>query len=43
MWYSKHLHNVLDTLHPVQYYFTLKNFYNYFYTHPVNSMGSQNV
>ena len=39
----KELHNVLDTLQPVQNYFNLKIICNYFYAHPVYSMGSQNV
>jgi len=41
---SKHLRNVLDTLHPVQQCFKLKKVLLYlFYAHPVNSMGSHNV
>jgi len=40
---SKQQHNVLDALHPVQQYFSLKNFYNCFYTYPGNSMGSHSV
>jgi len=41
--HSKHQHNVLFTLHPVQQYFNLKNFYNCFYAHPVNNIWSHNV
>jgi hypothetical protein len=37
---SKHLHNVLHKLHPVQQYFNLKNLF--FYAHPANNMGSHN-
>jgi hypothetical protein len=41
---SKQLQNVLETLHPVQQCFKIKkNFYNCFYAHRVNSMGSHNV